>query len=271
MARLAVAQIECSVGDVSANVRKGRDLIAEAGRQGADIVCLPEYFTTGLVHGGMCEIAEPVPGTASDALCDAAAGGGLWLVAGVAERSGTEVYNTALVISPDGELVTRYRKCYLYMQEADVFTRGRQACVQDIGFVTAGITICYDYVFPEYMRDLVVRGARLLVHATAWVDTEECRRWHYPAAEAYRAQERVRALENGVYFMSANHCGVYDSDGYLQGVGHSAIIAPWGEVLAELSDEEGVVSAEADFGLIGSWAQTAAPYLDDHLNVPAPE
>lgn len=270
MPRLAVCQIECAVGDVSANLRRAAELIKEAARQGADLACLPECFSTGLVHGGMADLAEPVPGPTSDALCQAAAAGGLWLVAGMAEKAGGDVFNTALVISPDGELVARYHKCYLYMQEAEVFARGGRACVVDMGFAKAGITICYDYVFPEYMRALVLRGTQLLIHPTAWVDTEDCRKWGYPAAEAYRAQGMVRALENGVYFMSANHCGVYDSGGFLQGVGRSAIIAPWGEVLAELKADEGVAVAEADFDLIGQWVEAAAPYLHDHLNVPRP-
>jgi predicted amidohydrolase len=142
--------------------------------------------------------------------------------------------------------------------------------VMDFGFATAGITICYDYIFPEYLRDLAVRGARLIVHPTAWVDTQSCRDWHYPAAEAYRAQCQVRALENGVFFMSANHCGPYDEDGNLQGVGRSAIIAPWGEVLAEVGEGPGVAVAEAEFSKIEEWACTAAPYLSDFLKVPRP-
>ncbi|MGD8239223.1 MAG: carbon-nitrogen hydrolase family protein [Armatimonadota bacterium] len=270
MPKLAVGQIECAVGDVAANIRKGADLINEAAQQGADLACLPECFSTGLVYGRMSELAEPLPGPTSAALQDAAAAGGLWVVAGMVEQAGAEVYNTALIISPDGRLVDRYRKCYLYMQEAERFAHGDRACLRNLGFVKAGITICYDYVFPEYMRELVVRGARLLVHPTAWVDTESCRTWRYPAAEAYRAQGMVRALENGVYFMSANHCGSYDSAGLLQGVGRSAIIAPWGEVLAEVEDGEGVAVAEAEFDRIAQWAETAAPYLADHLSVPRP-
>lgn len=270
MPKLAVAQLACVVGNVAANVAKARALVRDAAQQGADLVCLPECFSTGLAYGRMGELAEPVPGPTSNALCEEAAAGKLWVVAGMAERVDEEVYNTAIVVSPEGEVASRYQKCYLYMQEAEVFARGSRVCTQDLGFVTAGITICYDYVFPEYMRELVVRGARLLVHATAWVDTEACRGWHYPSAEAYRAQGMVRALENGVYFMSANHCGKYDSEGYLDGVGHSAIIAPWGETLAEVKQGEGVAVAEADFGLVAQWAESAAPYLEDHLNVPRP-
>ena len=270
MPKLAVCQIECVIGDVPANTRKATDLIEEAASHGADVACLPECFSTGLVYDGMSDLAESVPGPTTDALAQAAAEGGLWVVAGIAEKVGDEVYNTALVISPEGKLVSQYHKCYLYMQEADIFSRGSRACVQDMGFAQVGITICYDYIFPEYMRELVVRGARLLVHATAWVDSEECRNWHYPAAEAYRAQGMVRALENGVYFMSANHCGTYDSGGFLQGVGRSSIIAPWGGVLAELEGDEGVAVAEADFGIIPQWCEAVAPYLSDHLNVPRP-
>ncbi len=271
MPKLAVAQLNCVVGDVGANVAKMVDLIAEARGQSADLVCFPECATTGLVYDGMADLAEPVPGPSSAGLCAAAAEASIWVVAGMATRSGDDVYNSALVISPTGDLAAVYHKCYLYMSEADSFARGRRACVQDLGFATAGICICYDYIFPEYMRDLVTRGARLLIHPTAWIDSDTCREWGYPAGDALRAQAVTRALENGVYFISANHCGTYDSGGFLQGVGRSAIIAPWGEVLAELPDEEGVVSAEVNFDLIPKWAETAAPYLSDHLDLPRPE
>jgi predicted amidohydrolase len=269
MPKLAVAQTALVPGDTEANLAQALGLIREAAGQGAELVCLPECLNTGLA-ASLQEAAKPVPGPFTEALAAAAKEGGLWVVCGMAERDGETLYNAAVVIAPDGTLRAVYRKCYLYLQEAEAFAPGREACVLDLGFATAAVTICYDYIFPEYIRALRLAGAQLLIHATAWVDTEDCRRWHYPAAEAYRAQCRVRALENGMFVMSANHFGPYDSGGTLRCVGHSSIIAPWGEVLAEVTEGSGVAVAEVEFSRAEEWAATAAPYVRDWQRVGCP-
>jgi predicted amidohydrolase len=270
MPRLAVAQIDLKVGDVASNVAQACDLIAEAAVQGAQLVVLPECCNTGLALGRLGELAEPQTGRTREVLAQAAADAGAWVVAGFVEQGPDLPYNASLVLAPDGELVAVYRKCYLYLDEALGFARGRRAVVQDLDWAVAGITICYDYVFPEYIRELVMRGARLLVHSTAWVDTADCRRLHYPAAEAYRALLQTRALENGIFVASANNYGPYDPSGALQCVGQSCIIAPWGELLAEVGSGSGVAVADADFARAADWAATAAPYLSDFVNVPRP-
>jgi len=269
MLKLAVAQTALVPGDPPANLAHALSLITQAAAQGAELVCLPECLNSGLA-ANLREAAEPVPGPFTEALAEAARAGGLWVVSGMAEKDGDALYNAAVVIAPDGTLKAVYRKCYLYLQEAEAFSPGRQACVMDMGFATAAVTICYDYVFPEYIRRLRLAGAQLLIHPTAWVDTDDCRRWHYPATEAYRAQCRVRALENGMFVLSANHYGPYDEGGTLQCVGHSSIIAPWGEVLAEVTEGSGVAVAEVDFARAEEWAATAAPYVKDFQRVPCP-
>jgi predicted amidohydrolase len=262
--KLAITQIECVVGDVAANLAKGRDLIAEAARQGADLVLLPELFTTGFPLDRLTDLAEPIPGPTTDRLGEAAAAGGLFVVAGMAEREqGTgHCYNAAVVLDPQGHLRAHYRKVYLYLGEREVLTPGRRACRVNLGFATAGLLICYDYIFPHYVHGLVERGAELLLHPTAWVTTDDCERWHYSPL-AYRAQGMTRALENSVFFMSSNHCGKCDPDGHLRGIGQSAILAPWGEVLAEIPAGEGVAVAEVNFSDAPAWRATAAPYLAD--------
>ncbi len=264
MPKIAITQIECAVGDVEANVSKACDMISDAASQGADLVLLPEMFTTGFVLAEQPELAEPIPGPTTQRFSKAAADGGVWVVAGMAERDPEtqDLHNAAAIIGPAGDLVNCYRKVYLYLGERDAMVPGKEACLVDLGFAEAGVTICYDYIFPHYVHGLVERGAQLLLHPTAWVMTDECEQWHYPA-DAYRAQCMTRALENSVFFASSNHCGVCDANGYLRGVGQSAVIAPWGEILAEIPDGEGVVVADVDFTRIEAWRQTAAPYLAD--------
>lgn len=264
MPKLAITQMDCAVGDVTANLDKGCEFIAAAARQGADLVLLPEMFTTGFPLTRLADLAEPIPGPTTDRLGEAAAAGGLFVVAGMAEKDEAtgRLYNACVVLGRDGELVARYRKVYLYLGERDVLTPGRRACLVDLGFARAGVMVCYDYIFAHYVHGLVERGAELLLHATAWVTTDDCERWHYSPL-AYRAQGMTRALENSVFFLSSNHCGKCDPEGFLRGIGQSAIIAPWGEVLAEIPAGEGVAVAEVDFTAAPRWRETAAPYLAD--------
>ena len=264
MPKVAITQIDCAVGDVDTNVSKACEMVSEAAGQGADVVLLPEMFTTGFMGEEISRLAEPIPGPTAQRFGAVAAEHEVYVVAGMAEvdPETQRMYNAAVVFGPDGELIARYRKVYLYLGEREVLTPGRDACLVDLGFAVAGVSICYDYIFPHYIHGLVERGAELLLHSTAWVTTDECERWHYPP-QAYRAQCVTRALENSVYFASSNHCGTCDPDGYLRGVGQSAVIAPWGEVLVEIPEGEGVAVAEVDFSLAPRWRKVAAPYLAD--------
>lgn len=271
MAHIAVAQMQVAPGDVDANLSKALRLIDAAARQGAELIVLPEMALVGL-PGDIEAAAQDVPGPATDRLAEAACEAGAWVIAGIAESNPEgDPFNAAVAIDPEGEIVAVYRKVFLYLQEAEAFGRGCEACLLDLGFAQAGLTICYDYIFPEYMRRLVTAGAELLLHPTAWVDTQTGREWGYPSPEAYRAQCLVRALENQVFFASANVVGPYDAGGHLEGVGRSSVIAPWGEVLAEVADGEGVAVADCDFSRIEAWCEEVAPYMRDFRDVEIPE
>lgn len=271
MARVAVAQMQVTPGNLDANLARALDLIAEAGAQSAELVVLPEMALAGL-SARLPENAQPIPGPATDRLAQAAADNGAWVVAGLPQaNAGADPFNAAVVINPSGAIAAVYRKVFLYLQEAEGFEAGCEACLLDLGFARAGLTICYDYIFPEYIRRLALAGAQLLLHPTAWVDTQTGREWGYPSAEAYRAQCMVRALENQVFFASANVVGHYDEGGHLVGVGRSAVIAPWGEVLAEVAQGEGVAVADCDFSRVSAWCEQVAPYMRDLRSVTIPE
>jgi predicted amidohydrolase len=92
-----------------------------------------------------------------DELAEMARGAGAWVVMGMAEANPDgKPFNSAVVLDPDGALVDIYRKVFLYLMENDGYRPGDKACLLDLGFCTAGLTICYDYIFPEYIRALVV-------------------------------------------------------------------------------------------------------------------
>ncbi len=264
MTRLAAIQMCCDVGNVDANVTKAAQLINDASVAGAEFVCLPELFSTGAAGDKMRELAEPIPGPTTKKLMHIASENGVYIVAGITEKdlARDTLHNASVLISPDGKLLKKYRKVFLYLGEKESFIPGDESCVCDVLFGKIALTICYDYVFPEYIRHLVLQGAELLVHSTAWLTTDECERWNYNNS-AYRAMGMTRALENGVYFISANHWGNYDLKGDLRAIGQSAIISPWGEILAEVPEGEGIAIADVDFDLPTGWRERVAPYLLD--------
>ncbi len=272
MARIAVAQMTPDPTSVQANLDKAAGLIASAADQGAELVLLPEVALMGQDDAGE-PIQHQIPGAATDALAQMARDAGAWVIMGLREANpaGGKPFNSAVVLDPAGKLADVYRKVFLYVGEKTGNESGEESCLLDLGFCTAGLTICYDYIFPEYIRALVVGGARLLLHSTAWQDNDTCREWSYPAREAYRSQCLVRALENNIFVASANRARSLDANGNLYQVGGSSIIAPWGEVLAEVDAAEDVGVAELDFARAAEWSDAAAPYFKDYLETPIPE
>jgi predicted amidohydrolase len=243
---------------------QAQDLVAQAHRQRADLICFPELFTTGFAPDRWHGLAEPIPGPSTERLGQMAQQAGLFLVAGLLEKdpSTGHLHNAAVVLSPRGTLLARHRKVFLYLGERDLLVAGREPCVCDVGFGKIGVAICYDYVFPEYIRSLVDRGAQILVHPTAWLTTDACEQWRYHPM-SFRAMGMTRALENTVFFMSANLSGNFDAEGALRAIGQSAVIAPWGEILAEVQTGPGVAVADADFARTPQWREATAPYLAD--------
>jgi nitrilase len=192
----------------------------------------------------------------------------LSLIAGLPEVDPAtgRLHNSCVLLDPEGRQTARYRKRCLYLDEQQFFAPGEGNVLVDAGFCRLALTICYDYVFAQYIRQLVDAGAELICHPTAWLTTDVCEQWRYSPL-AYRAMGMTRALENSVFYMSANLWGSYDRDGHLRAIGQSAIIAPWGEVLAEVQANEGVAVATIDLDASEGWRRAAAPYLEDRTRL----
>ncbi len=263
-ARLAAAQLTVRPGDKEYNLARVGQLTAEAAGQRADLVCFPELCTTGFVRTGMAGLAEPIPGPTTEAMAALARKHHLWLAAGLAEvhPEGRQPYNSVVVIDDDGKLQAVYRKLLLFPGEVGAFSTGSHPCLVDLPFTRAGLIICYEYAFPAYLSGLVDRGAELILHPAAWVMTPTKARLRYDP-DGFRAVGVARAVENTVWHLSANQYGIYDDAGEMEAVGRSAIIAPWAEVLAEVTAGEGLAVAEVDFDSADEWREKAAPYLVD--------
>jgi predicted amidohydrolase len=202
------------------SVRQFSRMLELAAKDRPDIVCLPEAINlvgTGLNY---IEVAEPVPGPSTGILCEAAKKLGFYVVAGVLERDGKCVYNTAVLINRTGELVGKYRKVYLPREEIEGgVTPGDSYPVFETDFGTVGMMICYDLQYVDPARALAAQGAEVIL---------------LPIWGGNVALAKARAIENQIYLVTSG----YDMPTF--------IINPLGNVIAEASREKPFISVVVD-------------------------
>ncbi len=221
--RVAFVQTQPEFGKARHNLERALELM---NRAEADLYVLPELFHTGYLFADRREalaLAEdPVEGETAKGLARFARDRRAFVVAGLCERANDQVFNSALVVGPDGTLGV-YRKTHLFLDEKDVFDPG------DTGLLTfelpgarIGVLICFDWVFPEACRVLALRGAEIICHPSNLV---------LPYAQKAM---RIRALENRVFTVTANRVGTEERAGRsLTFTGGSQITGVDGSVLQE--------------------------------------
>lgn len=257
MVRLALVQFEAELCAVQANTQKACRLVVEAGKAGADLVVLPELFSTGyqlnVVGPRIAELAEPVDGPTVQALQRAAREGGCNVVAGIAlthELAGV-AYNSAVVIDRAGTLVGTYDKQHLWALERFYFRSGTGSPVFDLDIGRIGVMICYDMGFPEVARMLALQGAGLVVCPSAWCAAD---------MDVWRVNVPARALENTVFLAAVNRYG--EEEGLVM-PGHSMVCNPRGTCVAKLTEEAaGVLTADIDLATLPAFRERS-PYLRD--------
>jgi predicted amidohydrolase len=184
------------------NLEQFAELIAEAARQKADIVCLPEGITLTGTGKKYVDVAEPIPGPSTHFLGAHAKKHHLYVVAGLYERAGPVVYNTSVLIGRTGELVGKYRKVCLPREEIDGgMTPGADYPVFDTDFGRVAMMICWDVSYPEVARALAARGAEVLL---------------LPIAGGNEVLVRARAIENQVHLVASGYdipSAIYDRAG----------------------------------------------------------
>jgi predicted amidohydrolase len=248
--RVAAVQLN-SRDDVQSNLRHCEDWVRRARDEGARLVVLPENFAFFGPEEQRRKCAEvvssdgPIVGT----LRRLASEHGLFVLGGGwPERSDDEArpYNAATLIGPTGDICAHYRKIHLFdvtlpsgatLMESAVTTPGDAVVVADVDGVPVGLTICYDLRFPELYRALVDRGAQVLCVPAAFTAETGKDHWHL--------LNRARAVESQCWVVSPNQWGQHGRG--RQTYGHSIIVDPWGTVVADASDQEGLIVAQLDF------------------------
>jgi predicted amidohydrolase len=244
----AVVQMT-STADVERNLATAERLVGEAAARGASFVSVPENFAFLRSEGQPIPEPQAIDGAWVRRFSERARRHSLTLLLGsVPEKVAdeTRVYNTSVLIGPDGHTIAVYRKMHLFdidlpgmehLKESRAVLPGKDVVVADTEFGRLGLSICYDLRFPELYRRLVRSGARILAIPSAF--TERTGKDHWEVLL------RARAIENLAYVVAAAQTGPHG--GGRSSHGHAMIVDPWGSVLAQVPDGEGVAVAELDF------------------------
>ncbi|MCG7204319.1 MULTISPECIES: carbon-nitrogen family hydrolase [Streptomyces] len=255
--RASLIQIDVNEGEsVESRRQRVTALVREQG--GADLVVLPELWTTGaFAYEQFTTEAEPLEGPTYEAMAKAASDAGVWLHAGsIPERDPDgPLYNTALIFSPSGELAAAYRKIHRFgfdKGEAVLMGAGQELVTVRLPETTLGVTTCYDLRFPELFRGLVDAGAETMVVSAGW---PERRRGHWTLLA------QARAVENQAFVLA---CGTAGTHAGVPQAGHSIVVDPWGEVLAEAGAGEEVLTVDLDPARVAA-TREQFPALKDRL------
>ncbi|MDO5111265.1 MAG: carbon-nitrogen hydrolase family protein [Clostridia bacterium] len=246
---MRAALIQCLVsGDKERDVQNAAARIAEAAKNGAQLVMLPEMFCCPYTNRCFAAYAEPVGGSIYTAMQQAAADNGVVLVAGsFPERRGDKIYNTAFAFDETGAQLARHRKMHLFdidvaggqsFKESKTFTAGDEVTVFDCSLGRFGICVCFDMRFPELSRCMTLRGAQAILVPAAFNMTTGPAHWEL--------MFRQRAVDNQLFTLGCSPAR--DEKGEYVAYGNSIVCSPWGTVVARAGAKETILYADLDLG-----------------------
>ena len=253
----------CASDDVAKTLHHIRPLIEQAASK-ATLIALPEcanYLAANREQ--LFQSAEWDDASYSQKwLGDIAREFGIWLLAGsliMRRRDNNHLVNRSLLFGPDGAVIAYYDKIHMFdadvgdgksYRESASFAAGHSPVIGHVDNVPCGLTICYDVRFAHLYRQLALDGAQLFLVPAAFTALSGKAHWHVLL--------RARAIETGCYVVAPAQSGTH-ADGR-KTYGHSLIVNPWGEIIAEAKDGDSVIHAALDLGAVAR-AQNAIPSL----------
>ncbi len=239
--KAAAIQFNVKQGDVDANLTYVRAALKRAADQGAQLAVLPEMWSSGFAYKQLNELALRTAGIVEE-LLELSRELKLVIVGSMPEPNGDKVFNAAYVMD-NGRLAGVYRKLHLFslLGEDKAFSGGDQWILAETSLGKVGVIICYDLRFPELSRRLALEGAQVICVPAQWPK---------PREEHWRTLLRARAIENQLFVVSANTCGLV---GKLDFFGMSMVINPKGEVLEEAGEDEREIMALLDMQIMSGW------------------
>ena len=233
--KISVLQMNICLGDLPANIETLRRIMEDAMQELPDVVLLPELWNIGFYPQPVAKHARGSEKESCRVLEELAKQYHVNIVGGtIATTSAKGIYNTCYVFNREGELIASYDKAHLFspMKEHEDFTPGSKLSTFVLDGMKCAAIICYDVRFPELVRKLALEDVEVLFLPAEW-PMERLIHW--------QTLIRARAIENQIFLVAANGAGTFP-DGMVL-AGHSAIIDPWGGVLAEAEDKEAVLHA----------------------------
>ena len=268
--RVACAQ-PSSGQDQQANLAAAADLVREAADAGAALVALPENVAlmehrTALVQATAAPLEAHPAARFFQALAEEI---GIWLLAGsmAADAGDGRIANRSLLIDPAGAIVATYDKIHMFdvdlptgesYRESEAFRPGGQAVVAETPWGGLGMTVCYDLRFPQLYRALAHAGARLITVPAAFTKLTGEAHWH--------VLMRARAIETGCFVIAPCMWGSHS--GGRKTYGHSLIVDPWGEVLADAGEGVGIAIADLDLARVERARATIPALAHDRAFLP---
>lgn len=269
MSKFRAACIQLRSGDdVGENIRDAERLIRAAARDGAQFIATPENTTLMAPDGGakLAHSYDEAHDPALPAFRALAKELNIWLLAGslAIKVSETKTANRSFLFSPDGAITARYSKIHLFdvnlpsgekYRESNTVAGGEEALVTDLPWGRIGLSICYDIRFPQLYRQMAKKGAFAFTAPSAFTETTGKAHWHVLL--------RARAIENGAFMIAPAQGGLHANG--RRTYGHSLIVSPWGEILAEGGTDPGIFAAEIDPQLSAE-ARAKVPSLEHDRN-----
>lgn len=226
---VAIVQMKPRLGEPEENLVKMSELIASiASQQKVDLIVFPELITSGNELGvRFTDIAQRVPGPTINLIAQRANDFGIYIAFGMVTKEKVEsvLYNSAILVGPDGELIDVYNKVHLRGEERMAFREGFKLPIAETEIGNIGLMIGYDLAYPEVARSMALEGADLICVLANWEAAH---------IDEWKTYLRARAYENSLYIAGANRVG---EDVTLNFGGESMLVGPRGEIFASMEDE----------------------------------
>ena len=224
--KISILQFKSELGNVEKNFDTARKLIDDA--KSSDVIILPELWTTGYYPEPVENFADVDGKRTAEFICAASAKNNVNIIGGsiIAQVDG-KIFNRCIVSNRHGKIVATYDKTHLFTfaDEGKVFSAGKSFSTFELDGIKCGVAICYDLRFPEFIRKLALNGIEILFVPAAW---------SLKRLTPRQILTKARAIENQIFVVFANSAGI------------SEIVNPFGEVIAETSADEEILTAEVD-------------------------